>query len=178
MGAWPRGRWTPLPFRTRSGCRTPASCPPVTAAGARRWPGGAVSPALTGDPVFQVTSREPEFLTGPHWACLLRPYCFHCPRRNVLRSPPGMGLLTPTPGLSPGQRWAGPCDGQAAEALGWELGARAGRGRARAGASAERGPSGGLGAQTPVLPRPAPPFLLSAAVPAPSRGSVPSGLAC
>ncbi|XP_019827410.2 collagen alpha-1(I) chain [Bos indicus] len=60
-----------------------------------------------------------------------------------------MGLLTPTPGLCPGQRWAGPCDGQAAEALGWELGARAGRGRARAGASAERGPSGGLGAQTP-----------------------------
>ena len=39
-GAWPRGRWTPLPFRTRSGCRTPASCPSVTAAGARHWPGG------------------------------------------------------------------------------------------------------------------------------------------
>lgn len=108
MGAWPRGRWTPLPFRTRSGCRTPASCPPVTAAGARHWPGGAVSPALTGDPVFQVTSREPEFLTGPHWACLLRPYCFHWPPEKRAPLSSWDGLAHAHPGAVPRAALGGP----------------------------------------------------------------------
>lgn len=146
-GAWPPlGPGLPLSFRTRSGWRTPGSHPPVMAVGGWHEPGWD---AVTGDPVFQVTSREPEFLTGLHWEGLLRPYCLHWALGETCyplllgwawsRPPPGAGHEAG--GVqSSRQHWADPCDGQLLQRPG--VGARWGRGRAGSAAAEDAGQQG------------------------------------
>lgn len=139
-GVAPAGAGPPLPFRTRSGGRTPGSRPPVTAAGGRHEPGwDAVSSSVTGDPVFQVTSREPEFLTGLHWEGLLRPYCLHrAPGETCYplllgwawsRHPRGLDTK-PQAASPPGSAGRTPVMGSCCRGLGWErAGAEGGPGQ-------------------------------------------------